>query len=66
MEAEARKRPDLYYFSKANSYANAHNLRKGWFEEMRAEAPNQLIYDAEILKHSPERNHRRILCQPKP
>lgn len=54
MEAEARKRPDLYYFSKANSYANAHNLRKGWFEEMRAEAPSQLIYDAEILNIRPK------------
>ncbi len=54
IEEQARKRPDLYYFSKANSYANAHNLRKGWFDEMKAEAPSELIYNAEILNIRPK------------
>lgn len=54
IEVEAKKRPDLYYFSKANSFANAHNLRKGWFDEMKAEAPSELIYNAEILNIRPK------------
>jgi hypothetical protein len=54
MEQEAKKRPDLYYFGKANSFANAHNLRKGWFEDMKAESPSELIYNAEILNIRPK------------
>jgi len=54
IEQEAKRRPDLYYFGKANSFANAHNLRKGWFEDMKAESPSELLYNAEILNIRPK------------
>lgn len=53
MEEEAKKRPDLYYFSKSNAFWNPH-IRENWFDEMRAEAPSELIYNAEILNIRPK------------
>lgn len=53
MEEEAKKRPELYNFSKANAFWNPH-IRKNWFEEMRAEAPSELLYNAEILNIRPK------------
>jgi hypothetical protein len=52
MEEEAKRRPDLYYFSKSNAFWNPH-IRKSWFEEMKAEAPSELLYNAEILNIRP-------------
>lgn len=40
-------------FIKASSLINKHNLRKGWHEEMKSEAPSELIYNAEILNIRP-------------
>ena len=53
MEEHAKKNPQLYYFSKANAFWNPH-IRKEWFDEMKAEAPSQLIYEAEILNIRPK------------
>jgi hypothetical protein len=53
MEEEAKKRPDMYYFSKATAFWNPH-IRKSWFDEMKAEAPSELIYNAEILNIRPK------------
>ncbi len=53
IEEEAKKRPDLYYFSKSNAFWNPH-IRKNWFDEMKAEAPSELLYNAEILNIRPK------------
>ena len=53
IEKEAIKRPDLYYFSKANAFYNPH-IRSNWFDEMKAEAPSELLYNAEILNIRPK------------
>ncbi len=53
MEQEAIKNPSQYYFSKSNAFWNPH-LRKGWFDEMKAESPSELIYNAEILNIRPK------------
>lgn len=54
MEEVAKNKPKQYAFIKANAYVNIDNLRKEWFEEMKEEAPSQLIYDAEILNIRPK------------
>ena len=54
MEKEAKKNPKKYAFIKASSLANANNLRSEWFEEMRLEAPSEVIYNAEILNIRPK------------
>lgn len=54
MEETAKKNPETYAFIKANAMVNIANLRKEWFEEMREEAPSQLIYEAEILNIRPK------------
>ncbi len=53
MEKEALKNPDKVAFIKANAYANAHNLASDWFSRMKAAAPSELHYNAEILNIRP-------------
>ncbi len=53
IEKEALKQPNLYYFSKANAFWNEH-IRQSWFAEMKAEAPSELLYNAEILNIRPK------------
>jgi hypothetical protein len=52
MEVLAKENPELYLFSKATAFSNPH-IRKEWFEEMRNEAPSELLYNAEILNIRP-------------
>lgn len=54
MEETAKKKPESYAFIKANAMVNITNLRKEWFDEMREEAPSQVIYEAEILNIRPK------------
>ena len=54
MEKQAILNPKEIYFGSANAFWNKANLRDGWFEEMRNEAPSQLIYDAEIMNIRPK------------
>jgi len=53
MEKKAIENPQLYLFSQANAFSNPH-IRKEWFEEMRLEAPSELLYNAEILNIRPK------------
>jgi hypothetical protein len=53
MEAVAEKKSSKYLFLKASALSNPY-LRKEWFEEMREEAPSQMIYEAEILNIRPK------------
>lgn len=53
VEKMAVDNPDTYFFSKANAFSNP-NIRKEWFEEMRLEAPSELLYEAEILNIRPK------------
>lgn len=53
MEAEAKKDPKTYYFSKSNAFWNPY-IRREWFDEMKREAPSQLLYEAEILNKRPK------------
>jgi hypothetical protein len=53
-DAEKLATPDNeYVFIKASSIVNIENLRKEWFDEMRIEAPSDVIYNAEILNIRP-------------
>ncbi len=52
-EKLAIKNPKEYAYIKASSLVNKENLRKGWFKEMQDEAPNDVIYKAEILNIRP-------------
>ena len=52
-EKLALKNPKEYAYIKASSIVNKENLRKGWFKEMKDEAPSDLIYNAEILNIRP-------------
>lgn len=54
MEEVAKKRPKKYAYIKASALINKLNLRSEWFEEMRDEAPSELIYNAEILNIRPK------------
>ena len=53
VEKLALEKPGTYFFSKANAFSNP-NIRKEWFEEMRLEAPSELLYEAEILNIRPK------------
>lgn len=53
IEKQAIENPQTYYFSKANAFSNPH-IRQEWFEEMRLEAPSELLYNAEILNIRPK------------
>lgn len=52
-EQLAIKNPKEYAYIKASSLINKDNLRKGWFKEMKAEAPSEVIFNAEILNIRP-------------
>lgn len=52
MEKKAKENPQKYFFLKASALSNPY-LRKEWFNEMRDEAPSELIYNAEILNIRP-------------
>lgn len=53
VEELAKQQPELYYFSKANAFSNPY-IRKEWFDEMKNEAPSELLYNAEILNIRPK------------
>ena len=53
VEKMAIDNPQTYFFSKANAFSNP-NIRKEWFDEMRLEAPSELLYEAEILNIRPK------------
>lgn len=55
LEALAAKSPWEVMFVKSNAYANKHNLSEDWFERMRANAPTQMHYEAEILNIRPKK-----------
>ncbi len=48
------KHHEKYIFLKASALINKKNLRADWFDEMRDEAPSELIYNAEILNIRPK------------
>lgn len=50
------KNPNEYLFLKANAYANAANLTKGWFDRQEHNAPSKMHYEAEILNIRPNFN----------
>lgn len=50
------KEPEKCLFLKANAFANAMNLTKGWFDRMRDNAPSLMHYNAEILNIRPNFN----------
>ena len=52
-EKLALKNPKEYAFIKAAASVNKANLRKGWFKEMKDEAPSDVIYNAEIKNIRP-------------
>lgn len=52
MEESAKKNPKKYLFLKGSAKSNPY-LRSGWFDEMKEEAPSELIYNAEILNIRP-------------
>lgn len=53
MEIEAKRKPDQYQFIRANALLNKDNLSADWFDRMRANAPSDLHYDAEIKNIRP-------------
>lgn len=46
-EQRAKLNPKEFFYSIASSRSNAHNLPKGWFDDLKETLP-ELIYDAEI------------------
>lgn len=54
MEKKARENPKEYFFIKGNAKINKHNLRDGYFEQMKKEAISELHYNAEILNIRPK------------
>lgn len=52
-EKDSKKNPDKVRFIKANAYVNAHNLRKGYIQEMKRKSLSQMIFDAEIMNIRP-------------
>ena len=48
------KNPKQWAFIKANAFANARNLMKGYFERQKANAPSLTHYRAEILNIRPK------------
>lgn len=52
-EKLALQNPKEYAYIKASSMVNKENLRPEWFQEMKTEAPSDLIYNAEILNIRP-------------
>lgn len=52
-EKLAKQDPKNYFFIKGNAMINKHNLRDGYFEDMKKESLSKLHYDAEILNIRP-------------
>ncbi len=52
-EDYARAKPSKYNFLRANALVNRQNLSPTWFEEMRADAVSQMMFDAEIMNIRP-------------
>lgn len=52
-EKLAKENPEKYFFIKGNALINKHNLRDGYFADMRKESLSKLHYDAEILNIRP-------------
>lgn len=46
-EDRARRNPKEIFYSIASARANAHNLPKGWYQELKETLPD-IIYDAEV------------------
>lgn len=53
MEINAKKKPHLYSFIRANAMINKENLSADWFERMEANAPSKIHFDAEIKNIRP-------------
>lgn len=52
-EKLAKSDPQNYFFVKGNAMINKHNLRDGYFEDMKKESLSKLHYDAEIMNIRP-------------
>ena len=48
-EKLAKENPKEYFFIKGNALINKHNLKPGYFEQMKKETLSKLHYDAEIM-----------------
>lgn len=46
--------PEKYIYLKASALINKMNLRVDWFDEMKDEAPSEIIYNAEIRNIRPK------------
>ena len=53
MEKLAKEDPKNMIFIKGNAMINKHNLRDGYFEDMKKESLSKLHYDAEIMNIRP-------------
>lgn len=53
-EQLAKEQPEKYAYIKAPAAVNIENLRPEWFQEMRDEAPSEMIYQAEINNVRPK------------
>lgn len=52
-EELARTDPENHVFIRADARHNAHNLRPGWFQDMRQSMPSLADYKAEVLNIRP-------------
>lgn len=53
-EKLAKENPSEYFFIKGNAKINKHNLKPGYFDQMKKESLSKLHYDAEILNIRPK------------
>ena len=53
-EKLAKSDPGNYFFLKGNAMINKHNLRDGYFKDMKKESLSKLHYDAEIMNIRPK------------
>lgn len=53
-EKLAKSNPEKYFFIKGNAMINKHNLRDGYFEDVKKESLSKLHYNAEILNIRPK------------
>lgn len=52
-EEEAKEHPDRMLFLRANALHNRHNLSADWFDRMKAKAPDEKHYLAEVMNVRP-------------
>jgi hypothetical protein len=53
-EKLSKENPKEYFFIKGNALINKHNLKPGYFDQMKKESLSKLHYEAEILNIRPK------------